>query len=161
MLNVPLFYVSVQGSLHVSDASQIPIFGDAVPGIQYADRPGAYGLLQNSQNQLAIVQTNMGLFLPGGGLEKGEDEVSGLSREILEEIGHALIQADFLGKAIQFHWSEFYQCHFRKIGSFYRIQTQATGQASAADHSLVWLTKKEASMQLTQAFQRWAVTKWI
>ena len=136
------------------------MFGEPLPGVTYTDRPGAYGLLHNLQGELAVVQTTMGLFLPGGGLESGEDELGGLTREILEEIGHSVLQADYLGKAIQFHWSEFYHCHFRKRGSFYRVTTQARSPTMAPDHTLLWLDKNLAANQLTQAFQRWAVQTW-
>jgi len=137
----------------------IPVFGQALPGIQYVERPGAYGLLPNAAGELAIVQTPNGLFLPGGGLEPEETPESALRREVREETGFEITALRFLGQAIQFHWSEFYQKHFKKVGSFYQIEAHPDGGLAAdADHVLWWMTREQAAQRLSQEFQRWVVS---
>ena len=135
-----------------------PVFGQQIDGVVYRDRPGAYALLANARGELATIQTSYGLFLPGGGLDPGEDEKTGLAREIMEEMGHVLLEANALGYAIQFTWSAFYQCHFKKVGAFYRVKTQAPPSARCAPgHTLLWVSPETARAQLTQEFQRWAI----
>lgn len=136
-------------------------FGQIVAGITYVDRPGAYGLLHNAKAELAVVRTGQGYFLPGGGLDPGEDDLTGLDRELREEIGYTLTHAVLLGQAAQYHWSAFYNSYFKKIGTFYRIEANpVAGLTAHPDHELLWLRPRDAGERLTQEFQRWAVNEY-
>jgi 8-oxo-dGTP diphosphatase len=138
--------------------ANIPTFGRPLPGITYTDRPGAYAFFFNPQGELAIIETSMGWFLPGGGVEAGESEEEALRRELIEEIGWELNALKFLRQAVQFHWSAYYQKHFKKIGSFYLAEARpAAGSKAHPDHHLRWLPPVQAERKLTQEFQRWAV----
>lgn len=138
----------------------VPVFGKIEPGVTYVDRPGAYAFFKNQQNLYAIVRTPMGLFLPGGGLDPGEDPVAGLRREIEEEIGYRLVKAEFVTQAIQYHWSGFYQSHFKKIGYFYIAEAVPPSVPRLQHaHELLWLSHGEVKTQLTQEFQRWAAAQ--
>lgn len=149
-------------SKHTPDptSGELPIktFGEQLPNFSYVERPGAYAFLLNAGGELALIKTSFGLFLPGGGLDPGEDEVTGLARELHEEIGYRLVSADFLMKAAQFHWSEFYKKHFKKVGSFFEVEATPPPASQCADgHELVWAPLDLAARDLTQEFQRWAV----
>lgn len=140
--------------------SSIREFGSRIPGITYVERPGAYAFILDAQNRLAIVRTGLGFFLPGGGAEAGESLETALKREVFEEIGYTIVSAQAVGQAAQFHWSEFYKSHFRKVGTFFRVQATAPAvPAFQNDHELVWLAKPQAARQLTQEFQRFAVSE--
>lgn len=136
-----------------------PSFGRPEPGVTYVDRPGAYGLLWDAAHtHLAMIRLNFGLFLPGGGLDPGEDPVDGLRRELREEIGYELTSALAVGEAEQYHRSEFYGAHFRKIGHFFRIEaTPPPRPTFQAEHALEWMRPDRAARELTQEFQRWAI----
>lgn len=137
--------------------ADIKAFGPILPGISYQDRPGAYGFILNQYRELAVVRTSYGLFLPGGGLDPGEDDLSGLARELNEELGFELVKAIYLYRASQYHWSEHYQAYFRKIGAFYEAQVRIpTGAVCAEGHELVWMPLVHATRELSQEFQRWA-----
>lgn len=145
-----------------SEGPAIKTFGQVLPGVTYIERPGAYGFLQNDKSEIALVNTSFGYFLPGGGLDRGEDELTGLAREIREELGFEVIKAVYLMKAAQFHWSEFYGSHFRKVGFFFEVEFETPSNAACApDHHLVWMPLPEAARTLTQEFQRWAVTEYL
>lgn len=139
-------------------ASSVRTFGDILPGVQYTERPGGYAFIQNHLNEFAVVRTPNGLFLPGGGIDKGEDVETGLRRELHEEIGFVVVSALFIVSAIQYHWSEHYKSHFKKIGSFFEVKgSRPPGAHLEAEHSLLWLPGAEAERALTQEFQRFAV----
>ena len=136
-------------------------FGHVLAGVRYVERPGAYAFLHNSARELAVVKTPHGLFLPGGGLDENEPVLDGLRREIREEIGYELDSARFVVRAAQYHWSEFYRSHFKKIGSFFEVQA-APPQVPVfeKDHTLLWLVPVEAERVLSQEFQRWATAQY-
>ena len=57
------------------------VFGTPKPGQNYIDRPGVYGFLRNDSGLVAVVETSTGVFLPGGGVDPGENEEQALRRE--------------------------------------------------------------------------------
>lgn len=138
----------------------IKTFGTRLDGITYTERPGAYAFISNDLREIALIKTSYGLFLPGGGIDPGEDDLTGLQRELREEIGYELVKATFLMRAAQYHWSEFYRRHFKKIGSFYQAQaTPPPRDTWAPGHALVWAPVDRAAAELSQEFQRWATAE--
>ncbi|EQK44095.1 mutT/nudix family protein [[Clostridium] bifermentans ATCC 638] len=47
-------------------------FGEKIQNIQYRDRVGAYGVILNEENKVAVVKTKKGYFLLGGRVENGK-----------------------------------------------------------------------------------------
>ncbi len=138
------------------------VFGRILPGIKYVDRPGAYAFLLNAAGEVAVIQTSFGLFLPGGGVDEDEDLITALRRELSEEIGYEVVSSRFIVSASQYHWSEFYQSHFKKIGSFFVVEANPpVTPINQAGHVLLWLKPEEATAKLSQEFQRWAIQEYI
>lgn len=138
----------------------IPTFGSQESGVTYVDRPGAYAFLLNKHFELAILQTKYGTFLPGGGLDPGESEIVGLSRELHEEMGVKLLTAEIVCRSAQFLYSRHYKQHFRKIGSFYRVElAQPIRLKLEKDHELLWVDQRHAGLELSEESQRWAVER--
>ena len=52
----------------------VPEFGIKQDGVDYIDRPGVYALIENKDKQVAVIETRMGHFLPGGGIDAGETD---------------------------------------------------------------------------------------
>ena len=78
-----------------------PVFGRKDPKLDYHTRIGAYGVIpDHSGARLLILQApNHALFLPGGGVEKGETPEETLARELLEEFGATVHVTKKLGKS--------------------------------------------------------------
>ncbi len=86
---------------------------------------------------VACVEEESGLFLPGGGIEAGEDALAAAHREVAEECARELLAPEPIASAVQFHLNP------REGG----IELQATffaGQFGRsldreAEHALRWL----------------------
>lgn len=137
----------------------IEIFGSPQAGVNYIERPGAYAILRNPLKQIALVQTNFGFFLPGGGLNDGETPELGLQREVLEEIGLEVRNLRLFAEARQYVISRFYGQAFLKHGYFYVADWVRSHGKWQKDHELVWSTNDSAIQQVTHDFQKWAIQK--
>ena len=79
------------------------------------------------------------------------------ARESVRRLAFDWSRMTLVTQAVQFHWSEFYQQHFKKIGSFYTVAAKPTASPGHPDHRLLWLPREEALRTLSQEFQAWAL----
>jgi 8-oxo-dGTP diphosphatase len=133
-------------------------FGTKLAGLVYIERPGVYAVIENNHKQIAVIKTNTGYFLPGGGIDFGESEMDALKREIFEEIGCQVSVLAEIGEAVEYikaHTEEkYYQIHSK----FYQVQiVSKTGEGTEKDHRLVWLSRGDAPRLLLRQSQAWAV----
>ncbi|MCU1284232.1 MAG: pyrophosphohydrolase including oxidative damage repair enzyme [Acidobacteriales bacterium] len=133
-------------------------FGTRVENVSYVERPGAYAIIRNDVGEVAVLHTQNGVFLPGGGVEPGEEFEEALRREILEELGYGVNIAAKIGSAAQYLYSKVAGKHFKKIGHFYRAAlTEKITDAIHPDHQLLWRSPEDGAKLLSQEFQSWAV----
>jgi 8-oxo-dGTP diphosphatase len=133
-------------------------FGNRVEGVAYVERPGAYAIIRNASNAIAVVRTLEGYLLPGGGVEPRETLESGLRREILEELGCELEILDELCAAAQFIYDSEEGVYYRKIGHFFSATLgKKVAEPVEKDHELVWCAPDECVRTLAQEFQAWAI----
>ncbi len=139
-----------------TDLSQ---FGERLAGTIYTYRPGAYAVVFDADQCVAVVKNKYGYyFLLGGGADPGETTEETLRREVLEESGYDIQIHRKLGEAIECFWSEIDQRHFEVHGHFYAASFGQRVRDPVDDHHvLVWLTAEEAVKQLCRESQAWAV----
>ena len=148
---------------HLNPDLNLPTFGEQLPDIVYTYRPGSYGLIfERFRQRLAVVQTPIGYYLPGGGSNPGEGPLATLRREAREECGFFLRRLEQLCETIDFFKAvpsgRFYQIHsFFYTASLLR-QHRNIGEA---DHILIWLTPEQAAGQLFRPSQSWVVRHWL
>lgn len=131
-------------------------------GIDYVKRVGAYGLLEDEDGRLAVIKTSTGYFLPGGGLEEGEELQACLAREFIEEAAIKVSVGDKLSALSYFFYSTTMHIHMESEGHFYRCKfVDALDTGCEEDHQLVWLELKEAVKKLFLANQKEAVKQLI
>ncbi len=134
------------------------VFGDRIAGISYIDRPGAYAVIKDPYGGVALVKTDRGYFLPGGGVEPGEELETALQREVLEETGNGILVGEKFATAVQYLYSKPDETYFKKIGHFYLASfTEKLSAPTEPDHELIWCSLDESVAKLAQEFQKWAV----
>lgn len=137
----------------------LPQFGERIAGNIYTYRPGAYAVVFDAAQRVAVVKNKFGYhFLLGGGAEPSETMEETLHREVLEECGYDIQIHRKLGEATECFWSEIDQRYFEVHGHFYAASFgQRVREPVDDDHVLVWLTAEEAVKQLCRQSQAWAV----
>jgi len=136
----------------------IPEFGNKQDGIDYIDRPGVYAVIESNDNQIAVIETSQGYFLPGGGIDDGESVTDALKREILEETGYHASVLIKMGDTVEYIKAKSDRKHYKIRSSFYKVQLGSkAGEIVEEDHRLVWLQQEDAIKLLTRQGQVWAV----
>lgn len=127
-------------------------FGRKIETIDYIRREGVYGLVIQD-GQCGVVKVNNKYFLPGGGLDEGEDHLECLKREFKEEIAYSIGNISYLDTFKEYHQSGRSGSYYELIGHVYRLElTGPLDYESESDHELVWLDFQDLDkMQLGYA----------
>lgn len=138
----------------------VPVFGQKKN--TYVKRDAAYAIIfDESKGKIALILINEAdYFLPGGGIEEGENHVMCLKREALEEMGMAIELIHYLGYAQQYFYSCNDAVYYLNEGHFYLCEKkQLVGEPLEKGHVLVWLEPSVASTKVVHAYQAWAIQK--
>jgi 8-oxo-dGTP diphosphatase len=114
----------------------------AQPGRRYTRRPGVYAVLLRADHILATHQAAPvpEFQLPGGGIDKGEQPIAALHREVFEETGWKIEVTRRLGAFRRFTYMPEYDLWAEKICTVYLGRpVRRLGPPSEAGHSAVWL----------------------
>ena len=138
-------------------------FGTREKGIVYTPRPGAYGICfkrESEQVLVALVDTNFGFFLPGGGIEEGENHRTCLEREFIEETGYSIEIGAFIGSSSQSGFTPRSKKYISLEGNFYLVElkTHIGGQVEE-DHQLVWIEVQKAIDIIHLDYQSYAISE--
>jgi len=147
---------SREGRTHMMDAD--PVFGQRAAGAAYVLRPSAYALIKNAVGQVAIVRTAQGVFLPGGGIERGETPEQAVQREALEECGFDIRLLSLLPGAVQLLYSPSELTYFEIVSTFFRAVVERSGSGpTESGHELLWAVPGDAESLLSHESHRWAL----
>lgn len=136
------------------------IFGEQLPDQNYEMRIAVYGIISDPEGRVAVFESPRGFFLPGGGLEPGENHRLGLERELLEELGADVINADYTGVATFYDRVPHLGAYMVLVGHFYRttiIQKAVDLQAREEHLTLHWLEPSVAISKLKLPHQAWGL----
>ncbi len=134
------------------------IFGKK-ENVEYIHRKGAY-LVPIDNNKVGVIKTSKGYYFLGGGIETGENCISCIERECLEEAGISVSVKDRVCSA------EAYMKHPRypEIGYLHPIQTYYIGEVidkiseqTEDDHIFVWIEYEELKGNMFLEMQNWAL----
>ena len=133
-------------------------YGEAVKsGQRYIRRPGVYAILLDGDHILATHQAAPvpEFQLPGGGIDKGEQPLPALHREVFEETGWKIAVTRQLGVFRRFTFMPDYEIWAEKLCSVYLARpVLRLGPPSEAGHTAVWLPVRDAMTRLGNAGDR-------
>ena len=141
-------------------------FGACAAGLDYPDRPAAFGVVTRG-GRIALVRITRPdappyYDLPGGALDPGEDDAAALVRELGEETGLKVRPGRLLGRARQYLVKTDGQAANNLCALF---EAEVVGEQASlkieADHELVWLEPLQALQCLRHDAHAWAVTAWL
>lgn len=133
-------------------------FGRKKKGVHYFDRPGAYAVIVNDDHEIGIIEQDNFFFLPGGGIEKGENKKDALLREVREETGIEIKIEQFLGNSNEYQNSFDHALTFNQIGYFYKCRIIADHKdQSDLSHKFKWLKFDAFKSKLRRRSHLWAL----
>jgi 8-oxo-dGTP diphosphatase len=115
----------------------------------------AYAVILDEEPRVACVVDKLRLFLPGGGLEAGEEPLDAVHREVAEECARSLEVITPLDSAIQFFHAasgEGYELH-----AHFFLDRFGVALAGPAQHELRWLPVLPQPPAFFHECHRWAV----
>jgi 8-oxo-dGTP diphosphatase len=107
---------------------------------KYIQRAGAYAVIRNKKDLIAVVKTETGYFLPGGGMETGELPELCLKRECLEEIGAEISILDNFARGNYYFYSTTLNIDMESLGYFFECKIDKFLETKTeVDHELIWM----------------------
>jgi 8-oxo-dGTP diphosphatase len=136
--------------------------GNKIDGVKYRERIGAYALIIDSEEKIALVKRDNNYFLPGGGVENDESYEECLKRECSEEIGYDLDIVQYIGRLLNYTKSIKHNEYLKLIGHFYIGKLLDMNNLKIEeDHELTWLPINEAAEKMQEKFQSHAIREYI
>lgn len=133
-------------------------YGEAVQsGQQYRIRPGVYAILPRGADLLLTYQTEPypELQLPGGGIDKGEDPVRALHREVYEETGWHIGAPRRVGAFRRFTYMPEYDLWAEKVCHIYVARpVLRLGPPVEPLHTAMWCPAVDAVDLLSNVGER-------
>lgn len=123
-------------------------YGEAVrAGMRYTRRPGVYAILPRGDGLLVTHQAEPTpeFQLPGGGIDRGEQPIAALHREVFEETGWHIGPPRRLGTFRRFTYMPEYDLWAEKVCTVYVARpVRRAGPPSEPGHRAVWLPMADA-----------------
>ncbi|MGT2908218.1 NUDIX hydrolase [Streptococcus dentiloxodontae] len=144
--------------------STIPVFGKKVTGANYKTRYGVYAVIPNAdKTKIILVQApNGSWFLPGGEIEAGEDHMTALARELVEELGFTAQIGRYYGQADEYFYSSHRDTYFYNPAYLYEATSYQSVDKPLEDfNNLAWFSVHEAAAKLKRGSHQWAIEQWL
>lgn len=118
-------------------------FGVIIKDAQFEIRPGVYGICYDGDKTL-IVESTLGKFILGGGIEENETDEECLVREFREEIGYDVSVVRWLEDIVEYVEVKEWEKNYMKPMRFYQVQLgDKVCEPIETDHFMKWVDADE------------------
>lgn len=140
----------------------LQIFGHKEEGIDYFVRVGTYAVIfkDSDKKVVGLIRANGAqYFLPGGGIEAGENDRQCLKREFLEETGYSIRDIHYLGHAVRYFRSTLPIARYMlSDGHFYTAWlNEKVQEQTEKDNFLEWISVSSYHELIYHQHQAWAI----
>ncbi|HFI0238844.1 TPA: NUDIX hydrolase [Streptococcus suis] len=142
---------------------KISIFGEKKTGVDYQSRLGVYAVIpdENKKNIILVQAPNGAWFLPGGEIEKGENHLIALERELMEELGFTATIGKYYGQADEYFYSSHRDTYFHNPAYIYQVTSyHQVGQPLEDFNHIAWFPIEEAIEKLKRGSHKWGIEQW-
>ncbi|MGQ7461606.1 NUDIX hydrolase [Streptococcus suis] len=142
---------------------KITVFGEKKSGVTYQNRFGVYAVIpdEKKENIILVQAPNGAWFLPGGEIEKGENHLIALERELMEELGFTAEVGHYYGQADEYFYSSHRDTYFYNPAYIYQIVSyHQVGQPLEDFNHIAWFPIEEAIQKLKRGSHKWGIEQW-
>ncbi|HEL2110619.1 TPA: NUDIX hydrolase [Streptococcus suis] len=142
---------------------KISVFGEKKAGVDYQSRLGVYAVIpdENKKNIILVQAPNGAWFLPGGEIEKGENHLIALERELMEELGFTATIGKYYGQADEYFYSSHRDTYFHNPAYIYQVTSyHQVGQPLEDFNHIAWFPIEEAIEKLKRGSHKWGIEQW-
>lgn len=140
-----------------------PTFGQKIDGVTYKNRYGVYAVIPDeTRDNIILVQAPNGAwFLPGGEIEEGENHLTALERELIEELGFTAEVGEYYGQADEYFYSRHRDTHYYNPAYIYEVTAfKEIGTPLEDFNNLSWFPIDEAITKLKRGSHKWGIQEW-
>lgn len=137
--------------------------GEKIEGKEYKERRAAYGLISNSDGNIAIIIEHGNMYnMIGGKIEDGEESKETLIRESKEEIGYKLKNIKYLNSLGYYHYLDFLDKYELALMDFYSADIgEKICEPIEKDFKLVWVNPEDVVDKMYFDYHRYFLEKYI
>ncbi|HFI0113542.1 TPA: NUDIX hydrolase [Streptococcus suis] len=142
---------------------KIAVFGEKKTGVTYQNRFGVYAVIpdEKKENIILVQAPNGAWFLPGGEIEKGENHLIALERELMEELGFTAEVGQYYGQADEYFYSSHRDTYFYNPAYIYQVVSyHQVGQPLEDFNHIAWFPIEEAIQILKRGSHKWGIEQW-
>ena len=132
----------------------VNMFGEIIENQKYIEREGVYGIFDNDKGEVGVVKVRDAHLLVGGGIEAGENHITALKREFIEEIGYDIEILEFIDRLTEYHCTVNGGQYYKLIGNIYRVKlNKKIHDGVEPDHQLKWLKYDDVNKGMILSYQ--------
>ncbi|HFI0353528.1 TPA: NUDIX hydrolase [Streptococcus suis] len=141
----------------------IAVFGEKKADVDYQNRFGVYAVIpdEKKENIILVQAPNGAWFLPGGEIEKGENHLIALERELMEELGFTAEIGHYYGQADEYFYSSHRDTYFYNPAYIYQVTSyHQVGLPLEDFNHIAWFPVDEAIEKLKRGSHKWGIEQW-
>ncbi len=135
--------------------------GKKIENVTYTKREASYVIIERKEDDKVAIVTDGTWFLLGGGIEKEENELEALRREVVEEAGYSIKNIRYFDMLTA--WADGGKRGPLDVTAtiFVAEFDQKIAEPIEETHTVFWVNPEQYQNKLFHEYQRYALKKYI